>query len=150
MIASYNGDDTTVTVPEMIDGKYVTAIGAGAFTDKSIETLVLSKYVLKIEDGAFVGCTSLSTFYYPDTIYYITNAAFDEATYSGFHNLYVNAMMAPRFDREPSTPNTNNLLKTVSKSCLDKPCTQKPWASNIPQKENGCDLTRKFLQKWRH
>ena len=97
MITSYTGNDTTVTVPEKIDGKYVTAIGAGAFEGRKIETLVLSKYILKIEDGAFVDCSSLTTFYYPDTIYYISNDAFDEATYSNFHNLYVNAMMAPRY-----------------------------------------------------
>ena len=97
MITSYTGDAETVTVPEKIDGQHVIAIASGAFKNKSMETLVLSKYILKIEDGAFVGCSSLSTFYYPDTIYYITNAAFDADTYSNFHHLYVNAMMAPRY-----------------------------------------------------
>ncbi len=97
VITSYTGNDKTVTVPEKIDGKYVTAIASGAFTDKQLETLVLSRFILKIEDGAFVRCSSLSTFYYPDSIYYVSNAIFDEATYSGFHHLYVNATMAPRY-----------------------------------------------------
>ncbi|MBQ8879726.1 MAG: leucine-rich repeat protein [Clostridia bacterium] len=97
VITSYTGDDTTVTIPETIEGKRVTAIASGAFTNKKVETLVLSRFILKIEDGAFVGCSSLSTLYYPDSVYYISNGVFDKATYSGFHHLYVNATMAPRY-----------------------------------------------------
>ena len=99
MITSYLGDDKCVTVPEKIDGKYVIAIGEGAFVNKGLEELILGRRIGKIEDGAFVNCDSLKTFYYPDGIAYISNDIFDEATYSSFKNLYVNATIAPRFSK---------------------------------------------------
>lgn len=99
MITAYKGDAKTVTIPEKIDGKYVIAIGEGSFVDKSLTELVLGRRISKIEDGAFRGCDSLTTFYYPDGIAYISNDIFDSETYSSFKNLYVNATIAPRFSK---------------------------------------------------
>ena len=99
VITKYNGDDKTVTVPETIDGKTVTAIASGAFQNKSLETLVLSRRIIRIEDGAFVGCRMLKTIYYPDGIYDITNDAFDKESFVGVKNFYVNATLAPRFSK---------------------------------------------------
>lgn len=99
IITSYLGDDETVCIPEQIGGKAVIAISAGAFTGKSVKTLVLPKTIQKIEDGAFVGCTCLKNLYYPNSIYEISDAAFDAATYEGFTTLIVNATMAPRYSR---------------------------------------------------
>ena len=96
IITAYNGNDRTVTVPESIDGKTVIAIARGAFSNKSMTELIMSRRMLLIEDGAFVGCSSLETIYYPDGIYYIGNAALDSASYSNLHNFYVNATIAPR------------------------------------------------------
>ena len=96
-ITGYTGNDKTVVIPEKIGDKFVTAIGGGAFTNKNIEALVMGRRILKIEDGAFVGCSELKTVYYPDGIYYISNAAFDEPSYSSLKNFYVNATIAPRF-----------------------------------------------------
>ncbi len=95
-ITGYSGDAEKIVIPETIDGKAVTAIGSGAFVNKSVSELVLSKNLLRIDDGAFVGCSSLNTVYYPDSIFVISNDVFDEATYTNFKNLYVNATMAPR------------------------------------------------------
>ena len=101
MITSYNGDDDTVTIPEyvMINGqkRYVTAIGEGAFNNKNVKTVVLSKYILKVSDGAFVNCSLLNSLYYPDSIYYIGNGAMDSVTYLSLKHLYVNATIAPRY-----------------------------------------------------
>ena len=96
IITEYTGNDETVVIPEMIDGKYVTAIDTGAFTNKSMKTLVLSKYILRVNTGAFRGCSSLETVYYPDGIFIISNDSFDSATYQNLHNFYVNATIAPR------------------------------------------------------
>ncbi len=96
-ITKYNGDDSKVVIPETIDGRTVTAIGTGAFTDKKMETLVMGRRMLKVEDGAFIGCTKLETIYYPDGLYEINNEALDKASYTSFKNLYVNATLAPRF-----------------------------------------------------
>lgn len=101
MITSYTGDGECVTIPEyvMINGvrKYVTAIGEGAFYSKNLKSLVMSKYIIKVFDGAFVNCSLLNSIYYPDSIYYIGNGAFDEITYAALKNLYVNATLAPRY-----------------------------------------------------
>ncbi len=95
-ITGYSGDAETIVIPETLGGKPVTAIGSGAFVNKSVTELVLSKNLLRIDDGAFAGCSSLTTVYYPDSIYVISNDSFDEATYTNFKHLYVNATMAPR------------------------------------------------------
>ena len=96
-ITEYLGDDETLVIPERIEGKYVTSIAKGAIKNKNIETLVMGRRILEIQDGAITGCTSLNTIYYPDSIYYISNDALDEASYSNLHNFYVNATMAPRY-----------------------------------------------------
>jgi len=98
VITKYNGDAREVVIPEKLDGRYVTAIAAGAFVDKSLDTLVLSRRILKIEDGTFTGCSALTTIYYPDSIYYIGNAAFDGSSWENVKNFYVNATMAPRYN----------------------------------------------------
>ena len=98
-ITKYNGNSKTVTIPEMIGGKYVTAIGTDAFVDKDIDTLVISRFILKIEDGAFKNCPNLNTVYMSDGIYEMTDAAFDSNTLKGIKKFYLNATMAPRFAR---------------------------------------------------
>lgn len=97
IITMYRGDGSKVVVPEKIDGKPVIAIRAGAFSKADVETLVLPRTILKIEDGAFVDCSSLTTLYFPDSVYYISDAIFDESTYGSFKHLIVNATMAPRY-----------------------------------------------------
>ena len=97
IITSYSGNDTELVIPENINGNAVIAIAEGAFTNKSFTSLLLPRTLLMVEDGAFVGCSSLTTIYYPDSIYYIGNAAFDSSSWSGVKNFYVNATMAPRY-----------------------------------------------------
>lgn len=97
IITSFNSDYETVTVPETVGGKKVIAIAAGAFTNKTVTTLILPKTLQKIEDGAFVGCSKLETLYFPNSIYELSDNIFDEATYSNFTGLYVNSTMAPRY-----------------------------------------------------
>ena len=96
MITSYSGDDDTVVIPEKIGGKFVTGIASGAFTDKTMTTLVLPKTIQRVEPRAFVGCSRIETVYYPDSIYDISNESFDEESYTSLRHLYVNATMAPR------------------------------------------------------
>ena len=114
MITSYLGDAESVAVPEMIDGKYVIGIKAGAFTNKSMTELALPKYIQRIEDGAFVGCDKLQTLYFPDDIYDLSDAMFDEATYSSFKNLYVNAVVPPRYAKTDSGALSIKLARLLS------------------------------------
>ena len=97
IITSYKGNADSVTVPEMLGGKKVIAIAAGAFTDKKMTELVLPKTLQLVENGAFVNCSSLKTLYFPNSIYEMYDEAFDEATYSSFTTLVMNATMAPRY-----------------------------------------------------
>ena len=97
IITSYRGNDDTVVVPEMIDGKTVIAIASGAFVNRDMTTLVLSRRMLKVADGAFVGCSRLSTIYFPDGIYEMNNEALDPSSYTSLKHLYVNATVAPRY-----------------------------------------------------
>ena len=96
IITKYIGNAETVTIPEKIGGKYVIAIGEGAFLHRDVKTLVMGRYMLEIKDGAFVGCDKLTTIHYPDGIYSISNDALDAASYTSFKNFYVNATIAPR------------------------------------------------------
>ncbi|MBO5879652.1 MAG: leucine-rich repeat protein, partial [Clostridia bacterium] len=97
VITKYLANESKVTVPETIGGKPVIAIAAGAFLNKGVETLILPKTLQKIEDGAIAGCTSLETIYFPDGVYYVSDAMLDEASYTSFKNLYLNASIAPRY-----------------------------------------------------
>ncbi len=100
IITGYTGNGKEVVIPEKIGGKYVIAIASGAFKNAVFDTLVLNKRIQKIEDGAFTGCQSLKTVYYPDGLYSISNNAFDAASYKNLKNLYVNASIAPRYGND--------------------------------------------------
>lgn len=97
MITGYKGNDDTVVIPEKIAGKYVIALGEGALTNKNVKTLVMGRRIVEVCDKAIKGCSSLETIYYPDGVYYITNNALDQASYSSLKHLYVNATIAPRY-----------------------------------------------------
>ena len=103
ILKKYNGDDSTVTVPEKLGGKPVIAIARDAFVHKNVQTLVLNRNILQIEDGAFVGCDKLKTIYYPDGIYSIGNDALDASSYTNLKNFYVNATIAPRCSNTDAT-----------------------------------------------
>lgn len=77
VLVSYNGVDTTVTVPSG-----VTTIGASAFEDNTkIKTVVLPISVTSISDKAFYNCTALSTVNGGTKVSYIGAAAFDNTPY---------------------------------------------------------------------
>lgn len=97
IITGYLEDAETVVIPEKIGNEYVIGIKSGAFVNKSMKTLVLSKSLQIVQNGAFVGCDSISTVYYSDGIYEISDAAFDADSYKSLKNFYVNATIAPRF-----------------------------------------------------
>ncbi len=97
VITKYLGDESTVCIPEQIDGSPVIAIASGAFTNKRLATLILPKTIQRVEDGALVGCSCLDTLYYPNGIYEISDDALDAESYSSLKSLIVNATIAPRF-----------------------------------------------------
>lgn len=94
-ITKYNGNDTVVVIPETINGKKVTSIGANAFSYKKLETLVLSKNLSTVAENAFTKCTSLKTLYISDMITSMSDNSFNGCT--ELSKLYVNAVTAPRY-----------------------------------------------------
>lgn len=95
-ITEYVGNDKNVVIPNKIGDKYVISIAAGAFKNKSVETVVFGRYVLRIADSAFVGCSKINTIYYSDGITYATDSFLDEASKNSFTSLRINATMPPK------------------------------------------------------
>ena len=58
----------------------VTGIGNLAFTDSSLETLVIPSSVTEIGEGAFRGCTSLRSVVIPEDVTEIGDSAFEGCT----------------------------------------------------------------------
>ena len=69
--------ESTVTVPEYIDGYMVTGIASYAFAGNTAQTVILPKTIRRIEKNAFDGA-SLSTICFFDNIEYITDDCFSD------------------------------------------------------------------------
>ncbi len=97
-IRSYFGNAETVIIPETLGGKPVISVASGAFDHcTNMKTLVLSKNLLYVEDGAFTNLENLTTIYYSDSIYDIGNAVLDASGYQSLKTFIVNATTPPRF-----------------------------------------------------
>lgn len=75
-ILSYEGDDTSVYVPPVINGEQITSIGRYSFSNSNIEFIELPEGILTIEKGAFEGCSSLTEITIPDSVTTIDEKAF--------------------------------------------------------------------------
>ena len=74
-ITAYNGTESNLTIPSIIDGYNVTTIGAHAFDESgkstnghTIKNLVISEGIKKIELLAFAKCTNLETVKLPESL----------------------------------------------------------------------------------
>lgn len=77
MITGFEGTGRTVNIPETINKKRVTVIGARAFDSCSkIATLTIPKTVKTIKSGAFQYCTSLTSVTIPSTVTTIEDRAY--------------------------------------------------------------------------
>ncbi|MBO5945695.1 MAG: leucine-rich repeat protein, partial [Clostridia bacterium] len=95
-IDRYLKNDKKVVIPEYVDGLPVIAIGEGAFTYNSLSEIILPKTLQKVADNAFIGCMRLETMYFPNGLYEMHDEALDDASYTEFKHLIVNATVAPR------------------------------------------------------
>lgn len=91
-ITGYHGNAETLVIPEMIGGKYVTAIAPGAFSDCSFSQLILPKTMDYVEAGAFDNC-DIQTVTLFDNIISISDASFTNCTQ--IKTLRINAIEAP-------------------------------------------------------
>ena len=76
-IAKYTGNETNVTIPETIEGKKVTSIGAYAFYEcSSLKEITIPSGVTSIEKNTFDGCSSLQQITIPDSVINIGDDTF--------------------------------------------------------------------------
>ena len=80
-ITKYNGTDTNVTIPSVIDGKKVTMIDDDAFKKCScLESITIPNSVTFIGIGAFSYCESLTSITIPNSVTSIEDGVFHNCT----------------------------------------------------------------------
>ncbi len=80
-ITKYIGSESDVVIPEEIDGKSVTAISYGAFSEcTDIKSVVIPNSVTSIDSDAFYGCTSLTSITIPNSVTEIGWGTFGKCT----------------------------------------------------------------------
>ena len=68
-----------ITIPSVINGKDVTAIGRYAFQNcRSLTSITIPMSVTRLEEGAFFGCTSVTNVFLSDSVSFIGDMAFSE------------------------------------------------------------------------
>lgn len=79
-ITGYDGDNTDIVIPHIIEGLPVTVIGWSAFEDCEFTSVIIPEGVTTIEGGAFYCCLDLKQIRLPSTLRTIGNAAFDNCS----------------------------------------------------------------------
>jgi hypothetical protein len=76
-ITGYDGDDTNIKIPSILNNLPVKSIGLDAFNTKAnIKSISIPSTVISIGNGAFWNCTSLETIKIPDGITKISAGTF--------------------------------------------------------------------------
>lgn len=63
VITAFQGDKPSITVPEIYNGKTVTAVGDSAFKNTSLQEVILPETVISIGNSSFENNTTLKTVY---------------------------------------------------------------------------------------
>ena len=79
-IKKYTGSSLIVNVPEKMGGEPVTSIGKEAFKNSGMKEIYLPTSLTEIGDGAFKGCTELTSITIPDGVTRIGIVAFGGCT----------------------------------------------------------------------
>ena len=93
-VASYSGNYTEVAIPEEVDGRKVTSIGAGAFSEFSkLSSIIIPDGITKIGSFAFEDCTSLTSVTIPDSVTSIGDHALGYCYDDGYGHCLVDNFM---------------------------------------------------------
>ena len=82
IITSININEESVTIPAVIDGYQVSAIGNDVISSQTLKKVIISSGIEKIDWFAFRNCSSLSHISIPDSIVSIGYGAFDNTSRS--------------------------------------------------------------------
>lgn len=81
VITGYRGTDTSIFIPDNVDGYTVEKIGSYAFENySSLISVTIPDSVTIIEDAAFLGCSNLTDIAIPDSVTTIKSAVFSYCT----------------------------------------------------------------------
>lgn len=75
-VTGYRGDDRQLVIPASIDGYKVTAIGANAFEDSALTSVIISDGIVSVGWFAFNGCNRLTSVTVPNSVTEIGYYAF--------------------------------------------------------------------------
>ncbi len=75
-IIGYLGEETELVIPDKIEGKSVTSIGAEAFMSSTLISVEIPNSVTIIGESAFSHCENLYTVKMSDSVDYIANSTF--------------------------------------------------------------------------
>ena len=81
-ITSINTDEESISIPAVIDGHAVTAIGSEALASSKIKRIVLEDGIESLDWFAFKGCPALSSVTIPASVTSIGYGAFDGSSKS--------------------------------------------------------------------
>lgn len=73
---AYKGSETSITIPEVIDGYKVTAIGESAFRGSNVQSIIIPNNIATIGDYAFYNCQALTSAYISGSVKEISRGAF--------------------------------------------------------------------------
>ncbi len=80
-ITGYNGTQSEITIPSVINGYTVSRIDEYAFfNNKKLTSVIIPNSVTNIEAGAFNGCTGLTSITIPDSVTGMGGVVFDGCT----------------------------------------------------------------------
>ncbi|WP_224169981.1 leucine-rich repeat domain-containing protein [Metamycoplasma hominis] len=77
-IAKYIGNDSKVTIPKEYQGKNITEIGNGAFSNSVIQLVTIAGSVKEIGERAFLGCRNLKEVILNEGLEKIGDRAFND------------------------------------------------------------------------
>ncbi len=78
VITGYDGNDTGLEIPSIVDGYKVTSIGDSAFRGYSgLTSITIPDSVTSIGDATFYGCSGLTSITIPDSVISIGNSVFE-------------------------------------------------------------------------